>query len=134
MRDWEPGLYLLPPGNASGFRLTGPVTAIIKPVTSHALSLSLSLSLSLTHTHTHTHTLSLSLSLSHTHTLSLSLTHTHSLSLMFITINSGSVIFYLFVYCLSCLNINRVCKVLSLFVFVFCFHIIVSPCFTYSVV
>ena len=54
---------------------------------------------------------------------------------MFITINRGSVIFYLFVYCLSCLNINRVCKV-----FVFLkkkkkfFHIIVSPCFTYPVV
>ena len=29
---------------------------------------------------------------------------------MFITINSGSIIFYLFKYCLSCLNINRVCK------------------------
>ena len=33
-----------------------------------------------------------------------------SLSCMFITINSGSILFYLFIYCLSCLNINRVCK------------------------
>ena len=31
-------------------------------------------------------------------------------SCMFITINSGSILFYLFIYCLSCLNINRVCK------------------------
>ena len=38
---------------------------------------------------------------------------------MFITINRGSIIFYLFVYCLSCLNINRVCKVSFLFVFAF---------------
>ena len=29
---------------------------------------------------------------------------------MFITINSGSIIYYLFAY-LSCLNVNRVCKV-----------------------
>ena len=42
---------------------------------------------------------------------------------MFITINRGSIIFYLFVYCLSCLNINPVCKV-SCFSFLF-FHIIV---------
>ena len=35
-------------------------------------------------------------------------------SCMFITIIRGSVIFYLFVYCLSCLNINRVCKVFLL--------------------
>ena len=32
-------------------------------------------------------------------------------SCMFITINSGSIIFYWFVYWLSCLNVNRVCKV-----------------------
>ena len=31
-------------------------------------------------------------------------------SCMFITINSGSFLFYLFIYCLSCLNINRICK------------------------
>ena len=46
---------------------------------------------------------------------------------VFITINRGSNIFYLFVYCLSCLNINR-------FFNRFFLHIIVSPCFTYSVV
>ena len=48
---------------------------------------------------------------------------------MFITINRGSIIFYLFVYCLSCLNINRVCKVSFLFVFVFCFYVIVFSMF-----
>ena len=43
-------------------------------------------------------------------------------SCMFITINSGSIIFYLFIYCLSCLNINRVCKT---FLFLFLYN-----CFT----
>ena len=36
-------------------------------------------------------------------------------SCMFITINSGSIIFYLFVFCLFCLNINQVCKKIILF-------------------
>ena len=41
---------------------------------------------------------------------------------MFITINSGSIIFYLFVSCLSCLNINRVCKTFILILFLYnCF-------------
>ena len=41
---------------------------------------------------------------------------------MFITINSGSIIFYLFIYCLSCLNINRVCKIFSIYIFLYnCF-------------
>ena len=45
---------------------------------------------------------------------------------MFITINRGSIIFYLFLYCLSSLNINRVCKVsfvFVFFVFINCFSI-----------
>ena len=40
-------------------------------------------------------------------------------SCLFITINSGSIIFYLFIYCLSCLNINRVCKT---FLFLFLYN------------
>ena len=39
-----------------------------------------------------------------------------------ITINRGSVIVYLFVYCLSCLNINRVCKVLFVCLFLFSYN------------
>ena len=39
------------------------------------------------------------------------------------------VVFYLFVYCLSCLNINRVYKKIIIL-----FLIILSPFFTYSVV
>ena len=35
---------------------------------------------------------------------------------MFITISSGSIIFYLFVYCLSCLNVEFV-KLISVFSF-----------------
>ena len=50
-------------------------------------------------------------------------------SCMFITINSGSIIFYLFVFCLSCLNINGVFKKLF-----FSFLFSLSPFFTYSVV
>ena len=44
---------------------------------------------------------------------------------MFFTINSGSIIFYLFVYCLSSFNIDRVVKLVfvCLFVFIFCFPI-----------
>ena len=56
--------------------------------------------------------LSLSLSLSSFHLFISfqSIFNDFCCSCMFITINSGSILFYLFIYCLSCLNINWVCK------------------------
>ena len=42
--------------------------------------------------------------------------HVQSISIDFAVIkNNGCIIFYLFVYCLSCLNINGVCKVFLFF-------------------
>ena len=103
-------------GNGFLFLPSLPPTTTTPSPQSLSLSVCLSVSVSLS--------VSLSLCLSDCFSLSLSLSlppfylfisfqsifNDFCCSCMFITINSGSILFYLFIYCLSCLNINRVCK------------------------